>query len=190
MAEPDLRPAPVPPKLYGGQYLAMVRSGLEAIRREELPRFGQAAAWIAERRAARASAAFAICRAISRPARREPGRRILRQYRAGLPCGAEPDAGPARSPPRRCFAAAGLPGERRRHGGGRPRPARGTVFITSGGPGPDQAREPRHLYVNPHWPRSDAGLVLEGYDVKACPLSAVLGLPCYYAICEEVEGHE
>ena len=42
-----------------------------------------------------------------------------------------------------------------------------------------------HVYVDPHWPVSDGCLELSGYDVKACPLSAILGLTCYYAICGE-----
>ena len=61
-----------------------------------------------------------------------------------------------------------------------------TIFITSAPPGVQQAKAPRHLYVNPHWPRSDACLELTGYDVKACPLSGILGLTCYYAICGEM----
>jgi len=61
-----------------------------------------------------------------------------------------------------------------------------TIFITSAAPSATQAGNPRHLYVNPHWPRSDACLELAGYDVKACPLSGILGLTCYYAICGEM----
>ena len=61
-----------------------------------------------------------------------------------------------------------------------------TIFITSAAPSAQQAKNPRHLYVNPHWPRSDACLELSGYDVKACPLSGILGLTCYYAICGEM----
>ncbi|MGO8747567.1 MAG: hypothetical protein ACLQNE_16465 [Thermoguttaceae bacterium] len=48
-----------------------------------------------------------------------------------------------------------------------------------------QSHDPMHVYVNPHWPRSDGCLELLGYDVKACPLSAIVGLTCYYAICGE-----
>ena len=58
-----------------------------------------------------------------------------------------------------------------------------TIFLTSTPPGAEQTKSPRHLYVNPHWPLTDACLELPGYDVKACPLSAILGLTCYYAIC-------
>jgi hypothetical protein len=53
LLEPGLRPDPVERKAYGGQFLAMVREGLAAIAREELPRIRQAGAWLAESRAAR-----------------------------------------------------------------------------------------------------------------------------------------
>jgi len=61
-----------------------------------------------------------------------------------------------------------------------------TIFLTSATPSDQQAKNRRHLYVNPHWSRSDACLELSGYDVKACPLSGILGLTCYYAICNEM----
>jgi hypothetical protein len=60
-----------------------------------------------------------------------------------------------------------------------------TIFITSRASGAAQAASPRHLYVNPHWPVTDACLELPGYDVKACPLSCIMDLTCYYAICGE-----
>jgi hypothetical protein len=60
-----------------------------------------------------------------------------------------------------------------------------TIFLTSRRPGAQVAADPLHIDVNPHWPVSDACLDLPGYDVKACPLSAIAGLSCYYAICAE-----
>ena len=60
-----------------------------------------------------------------------------------------------------------------------------TIFFTSGRPARAQARNPMHVYVDPHWLCSDGCLELSGYDVKACPLSAILGLTCYYAVCGE-----
>ncbi len=52
LLEPGLRPEPVQRKAYGGQFLAMVREGLAAISREDLPRIRQAGAWLAGSRAA------------------------------------------------------------------------------------------------------------------------------------------
>jgi hypothetical protein len=63
-----------------------------------------------------------------------------------------------------------------------------TIFLTSIPPGVAQARNPRHLYINPHWPLSDGCLELSGYDVKACPISGIVGMSCYFAICGEVAG--
>ena len=60
-----------------------------------------------------------------------------------------------------------------------------TIFITSRRPGAEVAASQRHLYVDPHWPVTDACLDLPGYDVKACPLSGIMGVTCYYAICGE-----
>jgi len=65
-----------------------------------------------------------------------------------------------------------------------------TVFITSLPPGREQAKSALHTYVNPHWPLTDACLELPGYDVKACPLSAICGLTCYYAIAAEAVAGE
>jgi hypothetical protein len=61
-----------------------------------------------------------------------------------------------------------------------------TIAISSAGPGEEQARDPRHLYIDPYWPITDACLPLEGYDVKACPLSTILNLTLYFAVCGEV----
>ena len=61
-----------------------------------------------------------------------------------------------------------------------------TIFITSAAPGVQQAKPAAPVRSNPHWPRGDACLELSGYDVKACPLSCILGLTCYYAICGEM----
>jgi hypothetical protein len=58
--------------------------------------------------------------------------------------------------------------------------------MTSLAPAPERAAHPLHLHVNPHWPLTDACLALPAYDVRACPLSGILGLVCYYAISAEV----
>ncbi|MGA2255033.1 MAG: hypothetical protein ABSG53_10255, partial [Thermoguttaceae bacterium] len=192
LLEPDLRPDPIERKEYGGRFLAMVRDGLEAIRREEMPRIRQAGVWLTESHAAH--------------------RRILRNLQGHLPpCEVNwpGDAGFFSNP--KPISLTGAEGERwarenLRSGdiylllgyqeneddvaaAAHALDAR-TIFITSQGPGPAQGRDPHHLHINPHWPRSDACLSLDGYDVKACPLSAILGLSCYYAICEEVDSHK
>jgi hypothetical protein len=191
LMEPDMHPEPIGRRVYGGRFLARVRDGLEAIRREEMTRLCQAGDWLSESRAAH--------------------RRILRNLQGHLPpceAGQPGDAdffGSAKP-----ISLAGKEGERwareNLHAGdiylllgyqenedavasaAHFLNAR-TIFITSQGPGPEQSRNRHHLYVNPHWPRSDGCLALEGYDVKACPLSAILGLGCYNAICEEVDAH-
>jgi len=61
-----------------------------------------------------------------------------------------------------------------------------SIFFTAKRPGPQVANDPQHLDINPHWPMTDACLELPGYDVKACPLTGVLGLTYYFAICAEV----
>jgi uncharacterized phosphosugar-binding protein len=190
LLEPDLRPEPVARKVYGGQFLTAVRDGLEAIRREELARIRQAGAWLSKAHADHGrifrnlQGHLPPCEA-GRPGDADffsnlkpislsgaDGQRWVREHlRSGdtyLLLGYQDNEDAV-------AAAAHALGAR-------------TIFITSQGPGPEQARDPRHVYVNPHWPRSDACLTLEGYDVNACPLSAILGLSCYYAICGEVDS--
>jgi len=188
--EPNLRPEPVARKQYAGQFLDAVRTSLEAVRREDVPSMRKAASWLAEARAAHA--------------------KIYRNFQGHLPpveAGLPGDATfftnvkPVRATDEEgvkwlrenlhsgdvylflgyqknedaMAAAANALGAR-------------TIFLTSAGPGPEQSKSPRHLYVNPHWPYTDACLELPGYDVKACPLSCILGLTCYYAMCGEVVG--
>ncbi len=188
--EPDLRPEPVPRKQYAAQFLASVRQSLEAIRRDEIPGLRKAASWLAEATAARA--------------------KIYRNFWGHLP---PTDAGKpgdvslfANVKPLRASAKDGIPWiEANLHPGdvyllvgymnnedalaaaANAKGAR-TVFLTAALPSPAQRANPRHLYVNPHWPSTDACLELPGYDVKACPLSAIAGLTCYWAMCAEVVG--
>ena len=190
LLEPDLRPEPVARKVYGGQFLTAVRGGLEAVRHEELPKIRQAGTWLAKAHAAH--------------------ERIFRNLQGHLPPCEAGHPGDAdffsNLKPISLSGADGQQWVREHLGSGDTYLLLGyqdnedavaaaahalgarTIFITSQSPGPEQARDPRHLYVNPHWPRSDACLTLEGYDVKACPLSAILGLSCYYAICGEVDS--
>ncbi|MDD4872514.1 MAG: hypothetical protein PHR77_18345 [Kiritimatiellae bacterium] len=60
-----------------------------------------------------------------------------------------------------------------------------TIFITSSSSGLQQLKNKLHLYINPHWAIYDGCVDLPGYDVKACPVSAILGMTCYWAICAE-----
>ena len=184
--EPGPKPKPVPAGQYAKAFLADVRTALEAVRRGEAAKIRKAAAWIREAEAA--------------------GHRVYRQLHGHLP---PYEAGAPGDPA--CFthtvrpplgekgadwirdnlkkgdvyllvgyqqnedamaAAANALGAR-------------TIFITSLPPSAKQAANPLHLYVDPHWPLTDACLELAGYDVKACPLSAILGLTCYHAIAAE-----
>lgn len=184
--EPDLRPEPVPRGQYGRAFLGAVAQSLEAVRKGEIEHIRKASGWIRE--------------AIS-------GRRqIVRNLIGHLP--PTEIGGPGDAPFfTGAAAAAGEKGEKwvreNLHEGdvylllgyqknedamaaaANALGAR-TVFITSAGPGAEQAASPRHIYINPHWPLTDACLELPGYDVKACPLSGILGLTCYYALCAEV----
>ena len=186
LVEPDLRPAPVARGLYAHDFLASTAQALEAVRSKELGSIRQAADWLRGGIAAH--------------------RQVVRTLEGHLP-GVEADTGGEGLYFSRTVSFGDELGEKwiqknLREGdvylflgyqenedaraaaintlGAR------TIFITSAAPSPQQARNPRHLYVNPHWPRSDACLELTGYDVNACPLSGILGLTCYYAICGEV----
>jgi len=185
--EPDLRPEPVARKEYAGQFLAAVRSSLEAIRSEEIPNLRKAGAWLAEAAAAHAQ--------------------IIRNFQGHLPpaeaggpgdvdffTNARPirDTGPEGEAWVRANLHAGdvyllLGYQQNEDAMAAAANALGarTIFFTSRGPGAQERENPRHLYVNPHWPYTDACLDLPGYDVKACPLSGICGLTCYYAICGE-----
>ena len=184
--EPDLKPEPVPRGQYAREFLGHVRAALEAVKRDEAPKIRQAAGWIREARAA--------------------GRKVVRHLYGHLP---PTEAGLPGDPTFFTDTVTGPVGEQGaewirknlRKGdvyllvgyqqsedamaaaanalGAR------TIFITSLPPGPEQAKSPLHLYVNPHWPLTDACLDLPGYDVKACPLSGIMSLTCYYAICAE-----
>ncbi|MGO8747563.1 MAG: hypothetical protein ACLQNE_16445 [Thermoguttaceae bacterium] len=183
--EPGLRPDAAPRGEYAGRFLAHVRESLEGVRREDLEKIRQAGAWL---RDAAAGHRRVVRNLVGHLPPTEPGmpgdpplftglgqgsgdegaRWIRRNLHAGdvyllLGYQQNEDA---------MAAAAHTIGVR-------------TIFFTSGAPGEAQARNPMHVYVDPHWSRSDGCLELSGYDVKACPLSAILGLTCYYAVCGE-----
>ncbi len=184
--EPGLQPAPVARGQYAHAFLASAVRSIEAVRREDLASIRQAAMWLRGAVAAH--------------------RQIVRTLQGHLP-ETEADLGGERHYFTKTVAPGDKEGEKwiqehLREGdvylflgyqenedsraalinalGAR------TIFLTSAAPSAEQAKNPRHLYVNPHWPRSDACLELSGYDVKACPLSCILGLTCYYAICGEM----
>ena len=182
--EPDLRPNPVPRGQYGGAFLARVRQSLLEIRGQS-EAIRKAAVWIAEARSA--------------------GRKIVRNMHAHLPPLEVGIAGDVDffSQMVRGLGPPGADWIRRNLDEGdlyllvgyqqneddmaaaaTERRAR-SIFLTSARPGPEQAANPRHLYINPHWPVTDGVLELPGYDVKACPLSAIANLSCYWAICAE-----
>jgi hypothetical protein len=184
--EPDLRVEPVARGEYARQFLASARKGLEAVRQGEMGNIRKAAAWIKEAKAARRS--------------------IVRNLMGHLP---PAEVGLPGNPPfftglTRGMADDGvkwirenlhegdlylfLGYQQNEDGMSAAANALGarTIFLTFRAPGAAQAANPRHLYVNPHWPLTDGCLELPGYDVKACPLSCILGLTCYYAIAAEV----
>jgi len=186
LLEPDLKPEPVAKGAYARQYLNAARRGLEAIRQGEMENLRKAANRIQEALAAK-HAIFRNLHGHLPPAEiglpgdvkffagatRVTGEAGVKWSRENLHAGdvylflgyqENEDA---------MAAAANAVGAR-------------TIFLTSKPSGPEQSKSPRHLYINPHWPTTDACLELPGYDVKACPLSCVLGLTCYYAICNEV----
>jgi uncharacterized phosphosugar-binding protein len=186
LLEPDLKPDPVAKGEYARQYLNAARRGLEAIRQCEMENVRKAACWIQEARTAK-HAIFRNLHGHLPPA--EIGLPGDVSFFAGV-TRATGDAGVKWSQETlhegdvylflgyqenedAMATAANAAGAR-------------TIFLTSKASGPEQSKSPRHLYLNPHWPATDACLDLPGYDVKACPLSCVLGLTCYYAICNEV----
>jgi hypothetical protein len=185
--EPGLRPTPVARGQYAREFLTTVRTSLAAIRndKDEMGKIRMAARWLCE-----ASAAH---------------RKIVRNFMGHLPpveAGMPGDV----SFFSRMVRATGPEGvawiRENLHDGdlyfflgyqqnedamaaAANALGVGTIFITSRGPDAELARSPRHLYIDPHWPVTDGCLELPGYDVKACPLSGILNLTCYHAICSE-----
>lgn len=186
--EPDLRPDPVSRKQYASQFLASARDSLEAIRRDEIPAIRKAASWLGKALASRA--------------------KIYRNFWGHLPPNEAGKPGDvaffANGKPLRAAAKDGVPWVEDNLKSGdvyllvgymanedalaAAANAKGaqTIFLTAAVSSPEQRANPRHLYINPHWPSTDACLALPGYDVKACPLSAIAGMTCYWAICAEV----
>ncbi len=183
--EPDLRPPTAASGELAREFLAAVKSSLTVIRTSEMGPIRRAAVWLREASAAK--------------------RQVIRNFQGHLP---PKEAG--RPGDVRFFSTVahgtGAEGVAWIHGhlhagdvylflgyqhnedamaaaasflGAR------TIFLTSRRPGPRIAADPLHIDVDPHWPLTDACLALPGYDVKACPLSAIAGLSCYYAICAE-----
>jgi hypothetical protein len=183
--EPELRPATVAQGQYAREFLATVKDSLTAIRASELEPIHRAAGWLSEASAAK--------------------RKIVRNFQGHLPpkeAGTPGDApffsamvssmGEEGAAWIRSHLHAGdvyllLGYQQNEDAMARAASALGarTIFLTSRRPGPQVAADPLHIDVNPHWPVTDACLDLPGYDVKACPLSAIAGLACYYAICAE-----
>ncbi len=183
--EPNLRPPAVARGQYARAFLAKARDSLTAIRADEIEKIRTAARWLREASASQ--------------------RKIVRNFMGHLPpveAGMPGDVGFFTTMVRptgddgvkwirenlhegdvylflgyqqnedaMAAAANGL-GVR-------------TIFMTSQRPGAAAVANPHHLYIDPHWPMTDACLDLPGYDVKACPLSCIMDLTCYYAICGE-----
>jgi len=60
-----------------------------------------------------------------------------------------------------------------------------TIALTAVAAGIEQSRSARHLHINQHWPVNDGVLELEGYDVRACPLSLIVTWSCYQIVVGE-----
>jgi uncharacterized phosphosugar-binding protein len=187
--EPQIHPEPVERGGYARQFLTQVGDGLQAVEAGELAKIRRAGQWIREARAA--------------------GHQVVRHLEGHLP---PHEVGRPGDPD--CFTglskaddeAAAKWARENLHPGdvllllgyqqnedalssaANAAGAR-TIFLTSRGPGKEQSQNAAHLFVDPHWPLTDACLELPGYDVKACPLSAILGLSAYYAICAEAAKH-
>ena len=186
MFEPGLKPEPVPAGQFAKAFLGHVRTSLEGMRRDDGAAIRKAAAWLREAKAA--------------------GRKTVRHLYGHMP---PHEVGSPGDPPIFTDTVTGPVGgqgaewvQKNLHEGdaylligyqqneeamAAAASAVGarSIFMTSLPPGAEQAKDPLHLYVNPHWPVTDGCLELPGYDVKACPLSAIMGLACYYAICAE-----
>jgi hypothetical protein len=185
MFEPELRPEPVARGAYGREFLAKVRTSLTAVRSDELQRIRTAAGWLREASAAKNKIVRNFIGHLSPIEAGKPGdvhcftamatatgaegvrwiRENLHEGDVYLFLGYQENEDAM-------AAAANAMGAR-------------TIFMTSRRPGAQQAANPRHLAIDPHWPVTDGCLELSGYDVKACPLSCIMGLTCYYAICGE-----
>lgn len=186
MFEPDFHPAPAPRGQFARTFLSQVRQSLEAIRAGEMENLRRAAAWFREAIAARKHIARSLMGHLP-PI--EAGIRgdvnffthtSLLTIEKGGGAWIRENLGDgdvvlflAYQNEDALTASANALGAR-------------TIALTSAAPGPEQARNPRHLYINPHWPITDGCLELPGYDVKACPLSTILNMTCYYAIVGEV----
>lgn len=180
-----IRPEPIARGVYARQFLSSVIESLEAVRRDEVPKLRQAGLWLREASAAK--------------------RQVVRNMRGHLP---PAEAGAPGDAPLFTGLAKGLgepaaqwirenlhqgdlylfvgyqQNEDQMAAAAHAQGAR-TIFLTSRPSGPEQAASPLHLAINPRWPFTDGCLELSGYDVKACPLSCILGMSCYFAMCAE-----
>lgn len=185
MFEPDFRPEPVPRGQFARTFLSRVRQSLEAIRAGEMENLRRAAAWFREATAGRKQVVRSMMGHL--PPIEAGMRGDVAFFTHTLLLTGEKGGAWIRENLREgdvalflayqnedtLTAAANALGAR-------------TIALTSAAPGAEQARNPRHLYINPHWPITDGCLELPGYDVKACPLSTILNMTCYYAIVGEV----
>jgi len=183
--EPDLRPEPVKPGKYAREFLAQVRSSLQRIRTDEIGKIRMAADWLHEASAAK--------------------QQIVRNFTGHLPpieAGMPGDVKFFQTMARSSGADGAKWIRENLHKGdvyfflgyqnnedamAEAANSLGvkSIFLTSRGPGDKAAASPHHLYIDPQWPVTDGCLELPGYDVLACPLSCIMNMTCYYAICGE-----
>jgi len=183
--DPEVTLQPVATGVYAQQYLAAAKEALTAIQRDELPKLLQAAAWIREARAGGKQIVRSLMGHLP-PAEvglpgdvdlftqspRVTGEKGVEWIKQNLKAGDVFVLLGYQQPEDDMAAAAHAVGAR-------------TIFLTVKPSSEKTLASPQHLYINPHFPFTDACLELPGYDVKACPLSCVAGLGCLNAICAE-----
>ena len=188
--EPDVRPDPVPNGACTRQFLGQVERSLEEVRGGELEKIALAGTWIRQAVARRSQVVRNLVghlppREIGLPGdppfftavAHETGAEGVQWVRQKLHAGDVYLLVGYQENEDALAAAANALGVR-------------TIFLTAKPPGSKQAHDPLGIYIDPHWPVTDGCLELSGYDVKACPLSCILGLSCYYAICAEAYRSE
>ncbi len=187
LLEPQIQPQPVEWAGYARQFLGQVGDALQAVEAGEMAKIRRAGQWICEAKAAR-----------HQVVRHLEGHLPLHEVgRAGDPdcftglCKADDEAAvkwvQGNLHPGDVYLLLGYQQNEDAISSAANAAGARTIFLTSRGPGKAQSQNAAHLYIDPHWPLTDACLDLPGYNVKACPLSAILGLSAYYAICAEAE---
>lgn len=183
--EPDLRPEPVAKGQYGRTFLGIVSASLRAVRAEDVPSIRKAAGLMREATAAHRQVVRTLKGHMAGPEARNDGTSSL--FTASSRLIGDDGSAWLREHLHEgdVYLLLGYQDNEDAMARAAHLIRAKTIFITSTAPSPEVAAESRHVYINPRWPLTDACLELAGYDVKACPLSSIMGMTCYYAICAE-----